>query len=757
MHASRGSITHRAVWSHASCSDCHVAILSSTPAPPPNPPRFSCAYPFSDPIFEGSFGGLLVLKMGHAAYRRKALDVYFPTIPDQTGDATGEPRVPRRSRSHYLSNAPGLADQLVASRKDSAREGGSPDVGFRRSWYRRKACAAYFCKVPDSRESELGLVRYGPANRGHRGVFGPLEDIFPIGIPARPGRLCAQAWQRRWEKFQEFSAQPSFRRPVFTCVVDVAPDVGFRRSWYRRKACATYFSTVQALHRGELGFARYDLANRGRWNVPYAKGFDHNLLVSRPFSTRKVPNRSSHHAFQNGQGAVSSIQLSAWSTVRSNLGQTWSTLVKLDRFWSKLSEIWELEPSSDQAGSVRAVSFCVPTPEKISRDSILLVDMEPIEDMWKRFTLSEKEGLDVDLANTTQQSENILVENFLTPRVLNIDSVARTFKPLWKTKRNFSVQDLGRNKVALVFYDEVDLERIHNIHVRRMTEEFTGAIGRTLGQVERVTDRDDERGGENCMRVRVRMDITTPLCCGRMIRMEERKKRWAAFRYERLPNFCYWCGHLDHAEKDCDEGLRHWNTNPPEELQYGAWLRAEMDHPPHMEIEENPGIPNFVPSHKPNPEIFAEQLCEIDEAINYVPNKANPESTNPSLVNPARESLLTDTHVTQNSPIQSVVPRGILNDITNGLPSNTSSLKTRTAKWKMLAQAHGTNPVKADPSCHLKRSPLLLEPYTIKEKKKKKSGHAESGDGTSLPTVVVLKSTSEEISVEAGLQLCQQL
>ena len=26
------------------------------------------------------------------------------------------------------------------------------------------------------------------------------------------------------------------------------------------------------LHRGELRFARYDLANRGRWNVPYAKG-----------------------------------------------------------------------------------------------------------------------------------------------------------------------------------------------------------------------------------------------------------------------------------------------------------------------------------------------------------------------------------------------------------------------------------------------------------------------------------------------------
>jgi hypothetical protein len=45
---------------------------------------------------------------------------------DQTGDAIGEPRVPRRSRSRYLSNTPGLADQLVVSRKDSAREGGCP-------------------------------------------------------------------------------------------------------------------------------------------------------------------------------------------------------------------------------------------------------------------------------------------------------------------------------------------------------------------------------------------------------------------------------------------------------------------------------------------------------------------------------------------------------------------------------------------------------------------------------------------------------
>ena len=41
-----------------------------------------------------------------------------------------------------------------------------------------------------------------------------------------------------------------------------------------------------------------------------------------------------------------------------------------------------------------------------------------------------------------------------------------------------------------------------------------------------------------------------------------------------MPNVCYWCGHLNHINRDCDSWIKSGGTLTKEDQQYGSWLRA---------------------------------------------------------------------------------------------------------------------------------------------------------------------------------------
>uniref|UniRef100_A0A2N9J4B8 Uncharacterized protein n=1 Tax=Fagus sylvatica TaxID=28930 RepID=A0A2N9J4B8_FAGSY len=182
---------------------CGSLIRHATP--PPNPPRFSRAYHFLTQFFRAVLEAFwyskwviqhIVRKLSTSTFERykvcanqssdgrvmtpgsRGVGAVFACFSSedsgQTGEATGEPRVARRSWSRHLSNAPGPAGQLAASQKDSVHEG---------------AYATLSLKVLDLWEAEHGFARYGSANRGCRSVFGPSEDIVPIEIPDRPGKI----------------------------------------------------------------------------------------------------------------------------------------------------------------------------------------------------------------------------------------------------------------------------------------------------------------------------------------------------------------------------------------------------------------------------------------------------------------------------------------------------------------------------------------------------------------------------------------
>ena len=45
-------------------------------------------------------------------------------------------------------------------------------------------------------------------------------------------------------------------------------------------------------------------------------------------------------------------------------------------------------------------------------------------------------------------------------------------------------------------------------------------------------------------------------------------------KFERLSNFCYWCGRVIHNERECELWLQSKGNLKKEEQQYGDWLRA---------------------------------------------------------------------------------------------------------------------------------------------------------------------------------------
>ena len=174
--------------------------------------------------------------------------------------------------------------------------------------------------------------------------------------------------------------------------------------------------------------------------------------------------------------------------------------------------------------------------------------MAGLDEMWARFSLSEEEERGAKVSRQKEVVVHRLVGKFLTKRVLNVDAIACTFKPLWKPIGELKIRDIGDNILLFEFDDILDLERvleykpwsydrnlvvfqrtvdaesalsldysfttfwmqIHNITPNLVTQETGESIGNRLGTVLQVADPKDDRIGGEFLRVRIKLDISRP-------------------------------------------------------------------------------------------------------------------------------------------------------------------------------------------------------------------------------------------------------
>ena len=86
--------------------------------------------------------------------------------------------------------------------------------------------------------------------------------------------------------------------------------------------------------------------------------------------------------------------------------------------------------------------------------------MEEIANRCAGLQLSDIEEREVDLAPPMSKAGHVLAGKFYTKRRVNLESVARVLKSVWRTEKNFEVCDMGDNKVLIHFEEANDLDRV---------------------------------------------------------------------------------------------------------------------------------------------------------------------------------------------------------------------------------------------------------------------------------------------------------
>jgi hypothetical protein len=107
----------------------------------------------------------------------------------------------------------------------------------------------------------------------------------------------------------------------------------------------------------------------------------------------------------------------------------------------------------------RAIRFLF-LPFSLWPDPITYFLMDDIFGLWDKFSLNDKEEVPFDFGPADEADPYFLAARFMTSRVINIEAVVCTFRPLWRTVKGFTARDMGSNMLMFAFEDVFDLERV---------------------------------------------------------------------------------------------------------------------------------------------------------------------------------------------------------------------------------------------------------------------------------------------------------
>lgn len=263
----------------------------------------------------------------------------------------------------------------------------------------------------------------------------------------------------------------------------------------------------------------------------------------------------------------------------------------------------------------------LPATNKLSQENILCMSsamefsqlQETLDEMWEAWSKEEaKESVAILNSNQVPRVNNTLIFKFAIKKSIGSKDLEAALNAIWRPSAPVKIHAVGEGIFVAEFQNTVDCNKIlakqpwqlssslmvfkringeekiseiqlnevpfwvqiHGLEFQLMTRYAGEVLGSKIGKVLEIDGADNSTVWGKCLRVRVLVDITKSLARGSKV-VFNGKSYVVVFRYEKLNEFCYVCGKLDHLERDCPMVFVEEGISIKDRRRYQSWLKAD--------------------------------------------------------------------------------------------------------------------------------------------------------------------------------------